>query len=196
MIRVHSSPLATPVMGDDVAMEVLQWIGAFRALREALIISFNMQDYDFWGHGRLSVLLRRQIAYGAKVILLTTPPPGKEGTGKVFKEKLALLENLAREGVEIHLHERLHAKAYIFLDDRELCMTIVGSANLTSRGFGVRGMPQEDWLELAILTADPDVHRATVKLVEKRLVGDSETLDFAIWAAKNYEKIARAKGGT
>jgi phosphatidylserine/phosphatidylglycerophosphate/cardiolipin synthase-like enzyme len=195
MSGTPSSPFAIPVMGDDVAMEVLQWIGAFRALREALIISFNMQDYDFWGHGRLSMLLRRQIAYGAKVILLTTPPPGK-GTGKAFKEKLALLENLAREGVEIHLHERLHAKAYIFLDDRELCMTIVGSANLTSRGFGVRGMPQEDWLELAILTADPDVHRASVELAKKRLVGDSESLDFAAWATKNHEKIAQARGET
>ena len=52
-------------MGDDVAKEVLQWIGAFRALKEALVISFNMQDYDFWGHGRLSDLLRRQIGIGA-----------------------------------------------------------------------------------------------------------------------------------
>ncbi|MBT9148463.1 MAG: hypothetical protein DDT32_02237 [Syntrophomonadaceae bacterium] len=75
-------------------------------------------------------------------------------------------------------------------------MTIVGSANLTSRGFGVRGASQEDWLELAILTADPDVYRATVELARKRLFGDSETLDFATWAAKNYEKIALAKGGT
>ncbi len=52
-------------MGDDVAMEVLQWIGAFRALSEAFVISYNMQDYDFWGHGRLSDLLRRQIGNGA-----------------------------------------------------------------------------------------------------------------------------------
>ncbi|MBT9143360.1 MAG: hypothetical protein DDT29_01761 [Dehalococcoidia bacterium] len=195
MIGIPSAPFAIPVMGDDVAMEVLQWIGAFRALREAFVISYNMQDYDFWGHGRLSDLLRRQVGNGAKITLLTTPPPGK-GVNQAFKDKLWLLENLSREGIEIYLHDRLHAKAYIFTDDRELCMTIVGSANLTSRGFGVRGASQEDWLELAILTADPDVYRATVELARKRLFGDSETLDFATWAAKNYEKIALAKGGT
>ncbi len=195
MTRVQSSPLATPVMGDDVAMEVLQWIGAFRALREALVISYNMQDYDFWGHGRLSDLLRRQVGNGAKITLLTTPPPGK-GTNQAFKDKLLLLENLNREGVEIHLHERVHAKAYIFTDDREFCMVIVGSANLTSRGFGVRGVSQDDLLELAILTADPDVHRVTVELAKERLFGDRETVDFTTWVTDNYEKIALAKGGT
>jgi phosphatidylserine/phosphatidylglycerophosphate/cardiolipin synthase-like enzyme len=75
-------------------------------------------------------------------------------------------------------------------------MTIVGSPNLTSRGFRVRSAPRGDLLELGLLTADPDVHRATVDLTKARLLGDSETLDFATWTAKNYEKIARAKGGT
>ena len=195
MSGTRSTPFAIPVMGDDVAMEVLQWIGASRALRKVFVISYNMQDYDFWGHGRLSDLLRRQVGNGAKITLLTTPPPGA-GANQAFKDKFSLLENLNREGVEIHLHERVHAKAYIFTDDRELCMTIVGSANLTSRGFGVRGASQEDLLELAILTADPDVYRATVELAKKRLFGDSETLDFATWSVKNYEKIAQAKGGT
>ncbi|MBA7649227.1 hypothetical protein ES703_57022 [subsurface metagenome] len=190
-----SAPFAIPVMGDDVAMEVLQWIGAFRALSEAFVISYNMQDYDFWGHGRLSDLLRRQVGNGAKITLLTTPPPGK-GTNQAFKDKLLLLENLNREGVEIHLHERVHAKAYIFTDDRELCMVMVGSANLTSRGFGVRGVSQDDLLELAILTADPDVHRVTVELAKERLFGDRETVDFTTWVTENYEKIALAKGGT
>jgi phosphatidylserine/phosphatidylglycerophosphate/cardiolipin synthase-like enzyme len=182
-------------MGHDVAMEVLQWIGAFRALREAFVISYNMQDYDFWGHGRLSDLLRRQVGNGARITLLTTPPPGT-GANQAFKDKLSLLENLNREGVEIYLHDRVHAKTYLFLDDRSLCMAIVGSVNLTSRGFGIRDMPEEDLLELAILSADPDVHRATVELVKKRLLGDDETVDFGTWAAKNHEKIARAKGGT
>ena len=195
MSGTSGMPFAIPVMGDEVAMEVLQWIGAFRALKEAFIISFNMQDYDFWGHGRLSDLLRRQIGNGAKVTLLTTPPPGK-GTNQAFREKLLLLENLNREGVDIHLHEHVHAKAYIFIDDRELSMTIVGSPNLTSRGFGVKGAPEVDLLEMALLTADPDVRIATVNLAEKRLFGNSETLDFATWVTNNHENIARAKGGT
>ena len=191
---MRSSPFAIPVMGDDVAMEVLQWIGAFRALSEAFVISYNMQDYDFWGHGRLSDLLRRQIGNGAKITLLTTPPPGK-GTNQAFKDKLSLLENLNQNGVEIHLNEQLHAKAYLFLDDRELIMTIVGSPNLTSRGFGVRGT-SDNWLELALLTSDPDVHLVTVELAKERLFGDRETVDFTTWVTENYEKIALAKGGT
>ena len=43
------TPIVTPGLGDDVAKEVLQWIGAFRSLTKATIISYNMQDYDFWG---------------------------------------------------------------------------------------------------------------------------------------------------
>ena len=194
MSGTRSTPFAIPVMGDDVAMEVLQWIGSFRALSEAFVISYNMQDYDFWGHGRLSDLLRRQIGNGAKITLLTTPPPGK-GTNQAFKDKLSLLENLNQNGVEIHLNEQLHAKAYIFLDDRELLMTIVGSPNLTSRGFGVRGT-SDNWLELALLTSDPDVYQATVDLVTKKLLGHSETVDFATWVISNQNKIALAKGGT
>lgn len=182
------------MMGDDVAKEVLQWIGAFRALKEALVISFNMQDYDFWGHGRLSDLLRRQIGNGAKVTLLTTPPPGRKGTKKAFKDKLSLLENLNQNGVEIHLNKQLHAKAYLFLDDRELIMTIVGSPNLTSRGFGVRGT-SDNWLELALLTSAPDVYQSTVDLVTEKLLGHSETVDFATWVINNQNKIAQAKGG-
>ena len=54
-----NTPIVTPALGDDVAKEVLQWIGAFRLLTKATIISYNMQDYDFWGNGLLSNLLIR-----------------------------------------------------------------------------------------------------------------------------------------
>ena len=122
---------ATPVLGHEVALEVLQCIGAFRLLKEAFIISYNMQDYDFWGNGRLSMLLRRQLANGARIILMTTPPSGK-GNNQAFKDKFTLLEELDRNGVDIYLHDRLHAKAYLFLDDRTVKTTVVGSANLPS----------------------------------------------------------------
>ena len=87
-------PVVTPCLGDDVAQEVLQWIGAFRMLNKATIVSYNMQDYDFWGEGRLSHHLLRQLAHGAHVVVMTTPPPGQTGTGDAFKEKLQLLEEL------------------------------------------------------------------------------------------------------
>lgn len=194
MTTAAPSPFAKPVMGDEVAAEVLQWIGAFTALSRAFVISFNMQDYDFWGYGRLSALLLRQLAYGAKITLMTTPPPG-QGGGQKFREKYTLLEELVRNGVDVYLNDQLHAKAYLFIDDRESKMTIVGSANLTSAGFGSRTAPQDDLLELALLTPDPDVHGATVDVIEKRLLADINTSDFATWTAKNLDKIARAKGG-
>jgi phosphatidylserine/phosphatidylglycerophosphate/cardiolipin synthase-like enzyme len=184
---------ATPILGHEVALEVLQCIGAFRLLKEAFIISYNMQDYDFWGHGRLSTLLRRQLANGARIVLMTTPPPGK-GDNRPFKDKFTLLEELNRNGVNIYLHDRLHAKAYLFLDDREVKTTIVGSANLTQKGFGLREAPEGSYLELALITGDPEVHRQTIDVIQKKLIGNLKTLDFATWIAMNREKIALAKG--
>lgn len=175
-------------------MEVLQRIGTFRMLKEALVISYNMRDYDFWGHGRLSALLRRQLANGARVILMTTPPPGKGGN-KAFKEKLFLLEELDRNGISIYLNDMLHAKAYLFVDDREVRTTIVGSANLTEGGFGIKGAPADSLLELALITGDPDVHRTTVEVIRTKLIGNPKTLDFAVWVIINRKKIALAKGG-
>ena len=44
MIPRNNAAVVTPCLGDDVAKEVLQWIGAFRQLTKATIISFNMQE--------------------------------------------------------------------------------------------------------------------------------------------------------
>ena len=186
----------TPCLGDAVAREVLQWIGAFRLLRKATIISYNMQDYDFWGNGRLSKHLLRQLALGAQVTVMTTPPPGNNGRRRAFKQKLALLEELDRNGAEIYLHTQLHAKAYLFQDDKQAEMLIVGSANLTSAGFGTRGAGENDLLELALLTGDRLVYESTNALIEDSIIGDPKTMNFATWAANNVPKIAEAKGAT
>ncbi|MCK4830228.1 phospholipase D family protein [bacterium] len=190
----RSRPYLAPILGHEVAMEVLRCIGAFRLLKEALIISYNMQDYDFWGHGRLSSLLRRQLANGARVTLMTTPPPGR-GSNKAFKNKFILLEELDRNGVYIYLNEMLHAKAYLFLDNRELKTTIVGSANLTEGGFGLRKAPADSWLELALITYEPKVHHLVSEVIQNKLIGNSRTSDFSTWVAVNRKKIALAKGG-
>lgn len=194
MDNTGSRIYVAPILGHEVAMEVLRCIGAFRLLKEALIISYNMQDYDFWGHGRLSSLLRRQLANGAEVTLMTTPPPGK-GEKQAFKDKLSLLEELDRNGVIVYLNEMLHAKAYLFVDDREVKTTIVGSANLTEKGFGLRKAPADSWLELALIAGDPGVHYLTAEVIQKKLIDNLRTLDFATWVAVNRKKIALAKGG-
>ena len=191
-----NAPLVTPCLGDDVAKEVLQWIGAFRQLTRATIISYNMQDYDFWGNGRLSSLLLRQLALGAEIVVLTTPPPGATGSRTAFREKLSLLEELQRNGADVYLHERLHAKAYLFLDSDDSKMLIVGSANLTSRGFGRRGATSNDLLELALLTGESQIYSSTLQVIEAELFGDSDTLDFTSWVGKNRSKVAQAKGAS
>ena len=194
MIPASNAPVVTPCLGDDVAKEVLQWIGAFRQLTRATIISYNMQDYDFWGNGRLSSLLLRQLAYGAEIVVMTTPPPGATGSGTAFKEKLSLLEDLQKNGAEVYLHERLHAKAYLFSDSNDSRMLIVGSANLTSSGFGRRGTTSDDLLELALLTGDSQIYSSTLQVIEAELFGDSDTVDFPAWVGLNRSKVAQAKG--
>ena len=184
----------TPCLGDAVAREVLQWIGAFRLLIRATIVSYNMQDYDFWGNGRLSKHLLRQLAFGAQVTVMTTPPPGNNGRRRAFKQKLALLEELDRNGADVYLHTQLHAKAYLFQDSNQSEMLIVGSANLTSAGFGTRGSGDNDLLELALVTGDHLVYESTNALIEDSIIGDPETMDFATWSVNNSSKIAQARG--
>ena len=192
-MQANNTSIAIPVLGDDVAKEVLQWIGAFRMLSRATIISFNMQDYDFWGNGYLSDHLVRQLAYGAQITVMTTPPPGNSGRGSAFREKLRLLEQLVKYGANVYVHPHLHAKAYLFQDDRNAEVVIVGSANLTARGFGTNQPGSEDLLELALLTEDPVVYSSTERVIDTKLIGNPDTLDFATWVANNPTTIAQAR---
>ena len=153
-----------------------------------------MQDYEFWGNGHLSQHLLRQLSLGARVIVMTTPPPGKTGGGEKFKEKLSLLEELDRSGAEVFLNTRIHAKAYLFQDDKESELLIVGSPNLTSSGFGTRGSNSQDLLELALLTEDPLVFSTASQLIQDDFIGHPETLKFATWVTINRSIIAHAKG--
>ena len=188
------APLVNPGLGDDVAKEVLQWIGAFRSLYKATIISFNMQDYDFWGNGFLSSLLLRQIANGAQITVMTTPPPGNNGRKATFRNKLRLLEELNNNGVDVYVHPYLHAKAYLFQDVNSAEMVIVGSPNLTNGGFGTGGSAGPDFLELALMTEDTRVYSSTVKVIVTDLIGDAGTLHFATWVSNNLSAISDAKG--
>ena len=187
-------PIATPCLGDDVAKEVLQWIGAFRQLTTATIVSFNMQDYEFWGNGRLSSHLLRQLAFGAHVVVMTTPPSGATGTGDAFRAKLSLLEDLDKHGAHVYLNERLHAKAYLFQDSLRSEMTIVGSPNLTARGFGTKKQAHADWIELALLSGDNLIYSSTLHLIQSGILAHQDTVDFATWIRSNRSKVATAKG--
>src|SRR2546429_8647265 len=97
------SPFLSFLDGGGVALEVLQAISYRNVLKTATIVSYNMQDYDFWGQGALSHLLLRQLALGASIQLMTTPPPGKP-TGAAFKAKYKLLSELQKNGIRIFLN--------------------------------------------------------------------------------------------
>ena len=184
----------TPALGNEVAKTVLQWIGVVRQLEDATIISYNMQDYDFWGNGRLSDHLLRQLSFGARIVVMTTPPPGKNGEKPAFKKKLALLEKLVQQGADVYLHEHLHAKAYLFNDSDHAKMLVVGSPNLTSRGFGGFQANSDDLLELALLTGDSCTYSCTLEFIENQILGHPDTQSFAIWARCHRTQVAQAKG--
>ena len=105
-----------------------------------------------------------------------------------------MLEDLEKKGAEVYLNEQLHAKAYLFLDSKNAKMLIVGSANLTSSGFGRRGKSSDDLLELALLTGDPKIYSSTLQVIEAKLFGASDTMEFAAWVRLNRSKVAQAKG--
>lgn len=192
--RGSNSPQTTCISmldGGDVALEVLQAIGYRTVLKTATIVSYNMQDYDFWGQGFLSHLLLRQLAFGASVRLMTTPPPGRP-TGTAFKAKYKLLSELQKNGVGVFLNEKLHAKAYLFVDSNDARTAIVGSANLTGPGFGMHLAPQDSLVEMAMICDDNAVFQEAIDFVDSKILNDTRTEDFATWFAKNGVEIGKA----
>lgn len=187
---VASTPISF-LDGSDVALEVLQAIGYRKTLKTATIVSYNMQDYDFWGHGKLSHLLMRQLTLGASVRVMTTPPPGKV-TGAAFRSKYALLSTLSRNGVQVFLNEKLHAKAYLFQDSTDATTTIVGSANLTGPGFGMTLTPKDNLVELAMISEESRLLQDVLQFVHAKIVGDTRTEDFATWFSRNSVEIGKA----
>jgi hypothetical protein len=177
--------------GGEVALEVLQAIGYRTTLKTATIVSYNMQDYDFWGHGALSHLLLRQLSLGASIQLMTTPPPGKV-TSQGFKTKYQLLSHLQKKGVAIFLNEKLHAKAYLFLDSNETTTAIVGSANLTGPGFGMTLAPHDNLVEMALLTGDSTLFQGALQFVDQKILNDKRTEEFATWFSRNSIEIGKA----
>jgi len=193
----HTPMLGTtrPLTGQDIALEFLQCLGFRHPLQQAVIVTYTLQDYEFAGYGLLSTLLRHQLALGADITILTTPPEGKTGRETEFKRKLDLLTTFSNDGIKVFVNENVHAKVYVFRDERKTETTIVGSANLTSRGFGQRGSPERDLLEMALSTGDTGVCDAVATIISDVFLNDIKTLDFATWWRINTDKISKARGG-
>ena len=83
---------------------------------------------SFGGTAPFPQNLMRQLANGAQITVLTTPPPGNNGRRTPFKEKLTLLETLGQVRCKrFSFNEHVHAKAYLFQDDKNEKMMVVGS---------------------------------------------------------------------
>lgn len=177
--------------GGEVSLEVLQAIGYRTILKSATIVSYNMQDYMFWGHGNLSRLLLRQLSFGARIRLMTTPPPGRP-TRTAFAEKYRLVSQLVRYGAEVFFNEKLHAKAYLFLDSSDVTTTIIGSANLTGPGFGLRLTPADSLVEMCVYCPHTQFFHEANQFIDTKVVNDGRTEDFATWFSKNSIEIRRA----
>jgi hypothetical protein len=184
-------PYVAVLDGGEVALEVLQAIGYRAVLKNATIVSYTMHDYDFWGQASLSHLLLRQLALGASVRLMTTPPPGKT-TSAGFKAKYTLVKTLQQNGVEVFFNDKLHAKAYLFVDTNGVCTAIVGSSNLTGPGFGMRLAPQDNLVEMNFHCTDGIILKDAIDFVENRIVNDNRTEDYATWLARNIVEIGKA----
>jgi len=188
---VKTEPPVSMLHGGEVALEILQAIGYRTVLKEATIVSYNMQDYEFWGQGTLSHLLLRQLAFGASIRLMTTPPPGRP-TRTAFKDKYSLLRQLVNNGIAVYVNEKLHAKAYLFVYDQQSTSTIVGSPNLTGPGFGVRTALADSLVEMAAFSEDKAIYDIATEFVDKNILNDSRTEEFATWFARNSAEIAKA----
>ncbi len=180
--------------GPEVAAEILQWLGATKALQRATLVSYTLQDYDFWGQGTMTSLLRRQRANGAAITLLTTPPDGKP-TRQEFRRKLLLLDELEQMGVTVYVNPDVHAKVYLFTDSQSKVSGIVGSTNFTMPALGSKVAGARCLLELAWVTASPDLVKHTQSRVGREIFADARTLTYADWCKINIQAVTTGRTG-
>jgi hypothetical protein len=103
--------------------------------KEVILVSPFLSHSMLWRTSRLGRLLDDWVADGAKVSLITRPPPIDDHS---------VFEDLETRGIAALFHERLHSKLYMFQVDtarvtygrKQEDLLVLGSANLTESGFG------------------------------------------------------------
>ncbi len=109
--------------------------------REVILISPFLSEDLFAFRSPFSKVISDIHDDGATITLITLPP--KDSAQFQFFEKID------SDGIEVLFHDRLHAKLYLFdvepdayatpEDARQDRLAIIGSANLTKKGFGIPG---------------------------------------------------------
>jgi hypothetical protein len=103
--------------------------------KEIILVSPFLSHSMLWRTSKLGRLLDDWVADGAKVSLITRPPPLNDH---------GVFEDLETRGIAALFHERLHSKLYMFQVDtarvtygrKQEDLLVLGSANLTESGFG------------------------------------------------------------
>lgn len=103
--------------------------------KEVVLVSPFISQSLLIRTAKLGRLLDNLVEDGTKVSLITLPPKADD---------LSFFSDLEARGIELLFHPRLHAKLYVFCVDHARVshgrnyddLIIVGSANLTERGFG------------------------------------------------------------
>ena len=159
-----------------------------RPVEQIFIVTPFLEDYEFFGRDPLSRMLDRQLAEGTSISLLTTSPPGTNGTKSAFKRKYILMEYLAGRGVEVLFNEHLHAKIFLFNESEVTKACLLGSANLTTAAMN-------KLLEVAMFTHNRTVFKEVLTVIH-RFRNDIATVHYSQWKHKEAATIKAITEGT
>jgi hypothetical protein len=163
--------------GPELALSLLKGFQSVR-LTDIWIVTPFLHDFDQWPLKPvpLSNLLVEHCSRGVRVTLVTKPPD----VGDDKKERL--LTVLSTNGVRVKVNDRLHAKIYLFREEREggTVLWHVGSSNLTFPGL-------RRWLETSMrgyrVAEYEEAFGAAYRIAE-----EADTLDFDFWWSVNRTK--------
>lgn len=100
------------------------------------------------------------------------------GSAREIRRKWDLLDRMDRNGIPVRVNAALHAKVYLFIDDRRP-MSMIGSANLTGGGM-------EKHVELALVSHNHDLNRR-VEAAVGRFLEMPTTKTFRRWVVDNAQ---------
>jgi len=158
-----------------------------RPLKRIFIVTPFLEDYEFLGSSPLSKFLSKHVSEGVGITILTMPPEGTNGTTRSFTRKYQLLNQLMRQGIDVRLNAKLHAKVFLFDESEITRATILGSANLTTAAMNER-------LEIALLTYNRELFGDVLSIVYK-FCNDLSTKTFMKWKLENAVRIRSVVGG-
>ena len=170
---------------NDIRLQLLKSLASPQT--KIIIVTPFLQDVDMGGSRGVRTFLGQQIKSRAEIELLTTPPDLTKAKSGEFRRKYNLLRDYSLLGTSVFLNPKLHAKAFCFNNEDVRRITVLGSANLTSKGL-------YDNLELAFLSARDAVYHSVMANV-RVFMRHQDTTPLDVWVTRNALAIKTATGG-